>query len=87
MEFIFGLYLVGYFISFGIYFAYREKSESWPSTLVLAIMFSLISWINIGLILGDFCKQYLSEDGNPEIKKTDNEALTPKQATDDTANG
>lgn len=83
MEFIFGLYLVGYFISFGIAFAYKKESESWLSTLILAIMFSLISWINIGLAFGDFCKQYLSEDGNPEIKTTDNEALTPKQTTDE----
>jgi hypothetical protein len=69
MEFIIGLYLVGYFISVGIAFSFREKSESWLSTLNVAIIFSLLSWVNIGMAIGDFCKQYILDEEKTETNE------------------
>ena len=50
---------MGYFISFGVVFAYKKERESWLDTFGLAIVISLFSWINIGLIVGDFHKKHL----------------------------
>lgn len=62
MEFILGLYLVGYFISFGIAFGFKEKKESWWYTFQFACFISMLSWINIGIIIGDFANKYLKSD-------------------------
>ena len=79
MEFIIGLYLVGYFISFGIAFGYKEESESWWDTLGFACFFSILSWINVGLMIGDLCKLYLKEKIKIDNPNTNND--TDKERT------
>lgn len=61
MEFLIGLYLVGYFISLGIAFGFKEESESWWHTLKFGCILGFLSWINVGLLFGDVCKKYLNE--------------------------
>lgn len=66
MEFILGLYLVGYFISFGISLEFKELTQSPFKLYCTAIIFSLLSWINIGTMLGEIYIKYL--DDEPETK-------------------
>jgi hypothetical protein len=61
MEFIIGLYLVGYFISVGIAFGFKEEKDSWLETFGFGLFLGTLSWINVGLIIGDVCKKYLKE--------------------------
>lgn len=67
-------YLVGYFISFGIAFGFKEEKDSWWSTFSFAIFLGFLSWINIGLLVGDLFNILI------ERKR---EALTPKTSTDE----
>jgi hypothetical protein len=68
MEFLIGLYLVGYFISVGIAFGFKEQNETWLGTFNFACFIGFLSWINVGLLIGDVCKKYLKE-----YKPTNNE--------------
>jgi hypothetical protein len=64
MEFIIGLYLVGYFISFGIAMESEKVTESKTKMYFTAIIFSSLSWINIGTMLGEAYIKYLDDDKN-----------------------
>ena len=66
MEFIIGLYLVGYFISFGIAMEFKELTESKYKHYCTAIIFSLLSWINVGTMLGEVYNKYLDNEPKPE---------------------
>jgi hypothetical protein len=66
MEFIIGLYLVGYFISFGIALEFKCLAKSRRSIYVAAAIFSFLSWINIGTLLGEFYMQYINDKQEPE---------------------
>lgn len=70
MEFILGLYLVGYFISFGIVFGFKEKDESFWFTFSFGFFMGFLSWINLGLLFGDVCRKYLKNEAedNPVNK-------------------
>lgn len=58
MEFILGLYLVGYFLSVGIVFSFREENEPLRFTIGAAIFVSLLSWIAVGLAFGDMRNEH-----------------------------
>lgn len=61
MAFILGLYLVGYFISIGIAFGFKEEKDSWLDIFGLALFLGLLSWINIGLLIGYVCNNFLKK--------------------------
>ncbi len=65
MEIIIGLYLVGYFISFGIALEFKEYTNSKHKLYVTSFIFSLLSWVNIGTMLGEIYKKYLDNDPKP----------------------
>lgn len=67
MGFILGLYLVGYFISFGISFGMKEEKDSWWDTFGFACFLGLLSWINIGLAIGDYFKKHFKDDSKINI--------------------
>lgn len=65
MEFILGLYLVGYFISFGIAVTYKKSDESLSFALFVSFMFGFISWIGVGLVLGGFDQKSSQQKNDP----------------------
>lgn len=64
-------YLIGYFISFGLVLG-AEETFTFDS-FIGAFMVSFFSWINIGIYLSGFISS----------KSKINEALTPKQSSDE----
>jgi len=68
MEFIIGLYLVGVFISFGVAIEFKEKEQSWFYFFWVALIFSFLSWINIGTFIGEYCN---NQDKNKAAAKSE----------------
>lgn len=62
MEVILGLYLVGFFISLGVAIEFKEKKQSWFDFLLVALIFSSLSWINIGTVIGEYCNNQVKKE-------------------------
>lgn len=67
MTFLIGLYLVGYFISFGMTLSAVDKND-W-ATYMAAFFISFLSWINIGTVMGDFLREYFKEIEGDKLSK------------------
>lgn len=62
-------YLIGCFISAGIAFGMKKQDESWGETFGFAIFLGILSWINVGIIIGDLYTMYIKAQEEPGKKE------------------
>lgn len=71
METILGLYLVGWFISFGISLGMKDEDESWPEALGLAVFLGVMSWISVGMVIGELHNKHIKDETKNKEDESD----------------